>query len=1167
VRRGVVAAGVLVLSLLMGGARAHGADPQLQQGFPVRLFVSGGTYHGGADVHVLVGNIDADPQRELLVTGLAAGPLYAFNADGSPVAGFPTRDTGGSVYAALGDLLDDSPGFDVFASDWGNGSAKSRLHAWRGDGMPLLDWPQTAINYADTAAMLADVDGDGVDEIFLNQEDGGVGGYTADGRFLPGWSSHESGTPWWNQRLQTPAAADLNRDGSIDVAGVHDGYMYAYGADGRFLPGFPSRFADGGPTNEYVAVGDVDGDGALELVTVGGSLYVLGATGAVERTIPLPSSTSYGTAPALADLDGDDVPEIVVEQDGALTVVKGDGSTLPGFPVTWGNYWVGNGCPVVGDVDGDGQPDIVLSDHVAGLNSPTSGELRAYDRRGQLLPGFPKTPPAGSSISAPAIADIDLDGRNEIAVAGSSGQYIGYYEALFVYDLGGAAGGPVEWGQYMHDPRHQGRYGAPTTPRAPPPASGPPASSPAHLVSDIGPGTASASPLDAAALGPSLLFEADDGSSGPELWRADGSGAQLVRDIRSGASGSAPRELTPAGQTVFFVADDGSTGAELWTSDGTPAGTRLVEDIWPGAASSDPHNLRAVGDTVYFSAWDGVHGFELWRSDGTAAGTALVKDLLVGTGADPTGEGAMGDPRLLTAVGSSLFFTAIARMSPEDLPGSLLFRSDGTTAGTVPLARVPGAAELENVSGTVYFTDGDQLGRSDGTSAGSSWFADPFYGYDAITSRLTNVNGTLFFHAQDGGLGTELWHVNGSGVAMVKDAAPGNGDAEPRFLTPLDGAVYYGGNDDVSGQELWRSDGTDAGTQLVRDIRNGAAGSDPRLLTRVGSLLYFSADDGASGQELWQSDGTATGTQLVQDVAPGGRGSSIGWLVRAGDNLFFSADDGTHGLELWALPLAAGGGGGDVTPPRVTLTAPNAGSYRSAIDLSADASDDTAVDHVDFLVDGAVVGTDSTSPYAISWGSGSVADGTHAIAARAVDSSGNGATSAAQTITTDNTPPASTITSKPPAQSTSTTATFAFVASESATFECQLDGVPWTACESPKTYTNLGDGQHAFAVRATDTVGNVEPAKPAFTWYLDATPPETTITSGPTRSKTSVYFQFTSSEPGSTFRCSLDGAANSACSSPARYDHLHKGTHTFGVYAIDPYGNVDPTPATRTWTQ
>jgi len=1165
--------GVLVGMIVLAAGGASGAqatEPELQPGFPVRLHVSGGTYHGGADVHVLVGNIDADPELELLVTGQAAGPLSAFDADGSPVAGFPTGDTAGAVYPALGDLSEDSPGFDVFAVDWGMVNANSRLHAWRGDATPLLGWPQTANNYADTAPMLADVNGDGTDEVFLNQEDHAIDGYAADGRILPGWYGHTSGTPWTYQRLQTPAAADLNGDGRLDVVGVHDGYMYAYGADGGFLPGFPTRFADYGAANEYVAVGDVDGDGALELVTVGASLYVLSATGQLERTVPLPGSPGYGTAPALADLDGDGEPEVVVLLQGALTVVKGDGTTLPGFPVTWGDYWIGNGAPVVGDVDGDQEPDIVLSDHVAGLNSETSGELRAYDRHGQLLAGFPKTPPAGSSISAPAIADIDLDGRNEIAVAGSYGRLVGYYDALFVYDLGGGPHGQVQWGQYMHDPRHQGRYGAPTTPRPRPPADGPPASSPTHPVADIAPGSASASPRFAVALGSALLFQADDGSSGAELWRSDGSEAQLVLDIRPGVAGSRPRELTTVGEATFFVADDGSSGAELWKTDGTAAGTQLVRDIWPGSASSEPHALVTVGSTLYFSAWDGSHGFELWRSDGTAQGTSMVKDLLVGAGTDPTGQGAMGDPRLITGVGSTLFFIGMGEpWGPGQGVALCLWRSDGTAAGTKILGAYPTdngwpPAELENANGTVYYSDGDQLGRSDGTPTGSSWFADPFFGYDAMTSRLTSVDGTLFFSAQDGGLGTELWKVSGTTAAMVVDAAPGNGDAEPRFLTPLNGHVYYGGNDDVTGQELWSSDGTAAGTQLVNDIRPGPAGSDPRTIAHVGSRLYFAADDGATGVELWSSDGTAAGTQLVQDIAPGPRGSTIGWFLRAGGVLYFSADDGTHGQELWALPLA---GAGDLTPPSVTLTSPTEGTYRGSLTLAADAVDDVAVDRVEFLLDGAVVATDGTVPYSAAWASGSASDGPHSVSARAIDTAGNEAVSTPQTITTDNTAPTTTLTSTPPTQPNSRTATFAFSASEPATFECSLDFAAWTGCTSPTTYTGLADGHHSFRVRATDPLGNVESPRPAFTWYLDATPPETTIDSGPVAtSGRSFDFTFSSNEPGPIFRCSLDWAPFAACTSPIRYEHLRNGQHTFRVFAVDPYGNADATPAARTWT-
>jgi hypothetical protein len=59
----------------------------------------------------------------------------------------------------------------------------------------------------------------------------------------------------------------------------------------------------------------------------------------------------------------------------------------------------------------------------------------------------------------PAIADIDNDGRNELVIMGSqwTGQS-GYFDHIWVYDLGGPAHGSVHWGQYMGGPRHQGWY-------------------------------------------------------------------------------------------------------------------------------------------------------------------------------------------------------------------------------------------------------------------------------------------------------------------------------------------------------------------------------------------------------------------------------------------------------------------------------------------------------------------------------------------------------------------------------------------------------------------------------------------------------------------------------------------------------------------------------------
>jgi Big-like domain-containing protein/parallel beta helix pectate lyase-like protein len=318
------------------------------------------------------------------------------------------------------------------------------------------------------------------------------------------------------------------------------------------------------------------------------------------------------------------------------------------------------------------------------------------------------------------------------------------------------------------------------------------------------------------------------------------------------------------------------------------------------------------------------------------------------------------------------------------------------------------------------------------------------------------------------------------------------------------------------------------------------------------------------------SDASGTNFNGTPGFAGGAKPSSYaGFALASGSPGKARASDGLDvGARFGSTPPPPP----DTTPPDTTISSGPADPSSSAGASFSFASTESGSTFECKLDSGTFAACSAPKSYS------GLSNGSHTFSVRATDAAGNtDATPASWTWTidasSDTTPPDTTIASGPSNPTTSTSASFAFTSSESAsTFECKLDAGAYVACTGPKAYSGLSAGSHTFSVRATDPAGNTDASPATQTWTInppaDTTPPNTTITTGPSNptTSTSASFAFTSSESGSTFACKLDFAAYAACTSPKSYSVLGTGSHTFSVRATDAAGNTDGSPATRSWT-
>lgn len=396
------------------------------------------------------------------------------------------------------------------------------------------------------------------------------------------------------------------------------------------------------------------------------------------------------------------------------------------------------------------------------------------------------------------------------------------------------------------------------------------------LVKDIRPGARDSLPEAFTAIGDILVFTADDGTLGRELWSTDGTedGTELVKDIRPGVRSAELRDLTVLGELVIFSANDGILGRELWKSDGTERGTELIKDIRLGASSGNPEELVQIGGKVFFTAANGILGRELWTTDGTEDGTVLVADIFPGfRGSDAVNLTPFGDRLLFSADdgtnGREPWISDGSEQGTELIKDIRDGRGDSDPVQFVPLDEsrfLFVANDGEN---------GEELWVSDGRERGTELLEDIAAGLDdAEILNLTAVGTFALFRADDGRIGRELWKSDGTsrGTVLVRDINTRNNaldkSSEPQGFVLADGAIFFTANDGRNGLEVWRTDGSEDGTVLIEDI-NPQGDSVPTQLTPLGNRLFFTANDSVTGVELYNKTPNIEifGTEVVEGNA------------------------------------------------------------------------------------------------------------------------------------------------------------------------------------------------------------------------------------------------------------------------------------------------------------
>ncbi|MDX6588189.1 MAG: large repetitive protein [Solirubrobacterales bacterium] len=630
-------------------------------------------------------------------------------------------------------------------------------------------------------------------------------------------------------------------------------------------------------------------------------------------------------------------------------------------------------------------------------------------------------------------------------------------------------------------------------------------------------------------------------------------------------------------------------------------GTTELVTIGPTGGNGDfSNNFLATssdGLRVYFSTNESlVSGDTDVNIDVYERNAATDTTTLISTGPTDPGPGAGGgDARefvhLIDSTGQ-VFFQTEARLlnTDTDLQEDVYVFDADAPAPLVHVSQGPGDTGTQEV---------DFVGVSDSGQRVFLQTDEPFVSFDGTTDiyerNLSSSVTTLVTPGTSVAVGFHDNSADGTRVIFSStEAIPGAGtdtDTGKRDLFQALGGVI-----------TLLSTGPGPGAQAVLDVNFQRASSDAtKVFFTTNAAMVAGETD--TVQDVYMRSGSTT--TLISAGTINGNGltgdfvADFNDISTTGSFAFFSTDeamvlgDGDSAKDIYRTDTATG-----------ALTRMSAGTndqgafdarFRAAIPdgsrVILESQEQMTTDDADTAQD--VFGaSNGSSIFRASAGSAGTFDGNGPFSATfagttpgtnvfittferlsALDTDNDqdlyvGGFTAFRLISVDSVAPETTITDPPNGSVRSSRVDLEFSSSDpGSTFECSLDGSSFATCASPRSLA-LGEGEHTFAVRATDAPGNVDPTPAEATFTVDTVSPDVLITSGPKAKtkKTKAKFKYEADEGDVEFRCKLDGGNYASCPAAGMdFTGVSQGRHVFRVRAVDEAGNTSDA-ARYVWT-